>query len=248
MDVKEILQQIQKGTLSVEEGEALFAKLSYESLGDFAKIDHNRKVRNGFPEVIYCCGKSTEHLVEIYESFYRKGEDVLGTRGTELQFLEVKKRVPTVAFDSISGILKIHEKPLPLKGTIAICSGGTSDLFVAEEAALTAEFFGHKVKRYYDVGVAGIHRLFTNLEEIREANCIISVAGMEGALSGVLAGLVDKPIISVPTSVGYGANFQGLAPLLTMLNSCAEGISVVNIDNGFGAAYCACQINLLALK
>lgn len=246
MNVKELLEQIKSGELSIAEGEELLTYLPYESLEDFAKIDHHRALRSGFPEVIFCEGKSTEHLVKIYQSFQDKKQDVLGTRCSASQYEEVQKFVDKVEYHPLSNILKLQEHPLPQKGCIAVCTGGTSDLAVAEEAAQTAEYFGHKVLRINDIGVAGIHRLFAQLPEIRKANCIIAVAGMEGALPGVLAGLVNKPVIAVPTSVGYGANFGGLSALLTMLNSCAEGITVVNINNGFGAAYSACQINGLA--
>lgn len=247
MDIKTLLSQVQSGVLTLEEAEVQLKQLHYQSLGDFAKLDHHRKFRNGFPEVIFCSGKSQEHLLAIVKSYESRGEDMLGTRCSLAQFQSIQAEIDHAIYDPVSGILKLQRSPQPLCGSIAICTGGTSDIPVAEEAAQTAEFFGGKVHRFYDVGVAGIHRLFDQIETIRHANCIIAVAGMEGALPGVLAGLVEKPVIAVPTSVGYGANFQGLAPLLTMLNSCAEGITVVNIDNGFGAAYSACQINQLVL-
>lgn len=247
MDVTKILKQIQQGTLSVAEGTALLKDLPYQTLGDFAKIDHHRTLRSGFSEVIFCSGKSTEHLLKIYQSFHQKGENLLGTRCSEAQFEALKGALPALHYDPLSRILKLEPRPAPLEGCVALCTGGTSDWAVAEEAAQVAEFFGTTVLRFHDVGVAGIHRLFDHLPQIRSANCIIAVAGMEGALPGVLAGLVERPVIAVPTSVGYGASFGGLSALLTMLNSCAEGISVVNIDNGFGAGYQATQINRLAL-
>ena len=171
---------------------------------------------------------------------------MLGTRASREQYEAVKEVLPMVQYDEMSKVLSIYSKERELTGCVAVCTGGTSDIPVAEEAAQTAEFFGAKVKRIYDVGVAGIHRLLSKVDVIEDANCIVAVAGMEGALAGVVAGLVDKPVIAVPTSVGYGANFGGLSALLTMLNSCAEGIAVVNIDNGFGAGYMATQINRLA--
>lgn len=245
MDVTTLLSQVQEGTLTTQQAANLLKSLPYQDLG-YAKLDHHRKLRSGFGEVIFCAGKTTEHLIGIYQSFQDRGEDVLGTRASQEQYEAVRAHVPDVSFDPVSRILKLHNHPLPLTGCISVCTGGTSDVTVAEEAAQTAEFFGTYVQRIYDVGVAGIHRLFAHLDTINRGNCIVAVAGMEGALPGVLAGLVDKPIIAVPTSVGYGANFGGLSALLTMLNSCAEGISVVNIDNGFGAGYTATQINRLA--
>ena len=170
------------------------------------------------------------------------------TRATRAQYEIVKKKVPGVVYDEVSRILKIEQNITEKTGMIAVCTAGTADIPVAEEAAQTAEFFGSRVQRYYDVGVAGIHRLFAKIEDIRKANCCIAAAGMEGALASVLAGLVDIPVIAVPTSVGYGANFGGVSALLTMINSCANGISVVNIDNGYGAGYTATQINRLAVK
>ncbi|MFI3228098.1 MAG: nickel pincer cofactor biosynthesis protein LarB [Clostridia bacterium] len=244
MDVKKLLEQVKTGEIDTQLAEKMLKNLPYEDLG-YAKIDHHRKLRTGFPEVIFCSGKSDTHLVGIYKMFFEKNEDVLGTRASYEQYLNVKKEVPIVQFDPVSKILKIHEKPLEKQGLISVCTGGTSDIAVAEEVAQVAEYFGSNVNRVYDVGVAGIHRLFAKLEEIDKANCIVAIAGMEGALAGVLAGLVSKPVIAVPTSVGYGASFGGLSALLTMLNSCAEGIAVVNIDNGFGAGYMATQINRL---
>lgn len=247
MDVKKLLQDIKNGVISVEEGEQALKKLPYEDLG-YAKIDHHRKLRAGVGEVIFCSGKSREHLLGIYRTFYKNGEDILGTRGSKEQYEWLKQEIPTVQFDSMSRIIKIENNEKQGVGNIIVITAGTADISVAEEAAQTAEFFGGKVHRMYDVGVAGIHRLLSNLEEIQKANCIITVAGMEGALGTVVAGLVDKPVIAVPTSIGYGANFGGVSALLTMINSCANGIAVVNIDNGYGAAYLATQINRLAVK
>ena len=215
---------------------------SFAELG-FAKLDLSRKDRTGMPETIYCAGKTKEQLAKILKTFAEQKIAVLGTRCSQEQADFVKTEGLAIEYDECSKTLVLKSGTMAqLKGRIAVCTGGTADLPVAEEAARTAEFFGAKVDRFYDVGVAGIHRLFAKLEEIRKAEVIIAVAGMEGALVGVLAGLVEAPVIAVPTSVGYGASFNGLSALLTMLNSCAEGISVVNIDNGFGAAVTACKI------
>jgi pyridinium-3,5-biscarboxylic acid mononucleotide synthase len=246
MDIRNLLEQVQNNEMSITQAEELLKQLPYEDLG-FAKLDHHRELRSGFGEVIFCQGKSIEHLIRIYQSFHEKDRCVLGTRATKEQYEKVKEVLPMVEYDSLSRILSIQNKDRKMVGSVVVCTGGTSDIPVAEEAAQTAEFFGSNVTRIYDVGVAGIHRLLSRVEEIRKANCVIAVAGMEGALGGVVAGLVDKPVIAVPTSVGYGANFGGLSALLTMLNSCAEGLAVVNIDNGFGAGYIATQINRLGV-
>lgn len=247
MDTHELLQKVKNGEMDIESAEKRLKKLPYEDLG-FAKLDHHRKLRSGFGEVVYCSGKSTEHLIKIFQSFNEKKVDILGTRASKEQFEAVKAIVGEAEYDELSRIIKVIRSESKKLGNIAVCTGGTSDIPVAEEAAQTAEFFGGNVTRIYDVGVAGIHRLLSKIEEINRANVIIAVAGMEGALAGVIAGLVDKPVIAVPTSIGYGTNFKGVSALLTMLNSCAEGIAVVNIDNGFGAAYMATQINRLAVK
>lgn len=245
MNVTEILEQVKAGSLDIKEAEKVLKKLPYEDM-EFAKLDHHRKIRQGFGEVIYCSGKVTGHLVQIFTRLAEENKRVLGTRATEEQYLAVKKMVPGVIYDEISNTLVYEKEKAERKGMITVCSAGTADIPVAEEAAITAEFFGNNVTRVYDVGVAGIHRLFANLEVINSANCIIAAAGMEGALPSVIAGLVEKPVIAVPTSVGYGTNFHGVSALLTMINSCANGISVVNIDNGYGAGYVATQINRLA--
>lgn len=247
MQLQQILQQVQAGKLSIEDAQEMLKNLPYEDLG-FAKLDHHRKLRSGFGEVIYCAGKSTEHLVSIYQTFAQQNICVMGTRASLQQAQAVQSVLPQAKYDPVSHILRLGEQENESIGLIAVCTAGTSDISVAEEAAQTAEFLGAKVDRFYDVGVAGIHRLLSHIEQIRSANCIIAAAGMEGALAGVVAGLVDKPVIALPTSVGYGASFHGLSALLTMLNSCAEGIAVVNIDNGFGAGYLAAQINRLVCK
>lgn len=247
MDVAELLRQVKEGTVSIEQAEQQLKHLPYEELG-FAKLDHHRKIRQGFEEVVYCAGKATEHLVKIYQTLSAEGIDVLGTRASQEQYEAVREKLPEVMYDPVSRILKTEQNPKEQIGKIVVCTGGTADVPVAEEAAQAAEFFGSKVVRLFDVGVAGIHRLLSNMEHFQGASCVIAVAGMEGALPGVVAGLVEVPVIAVPTSVGYGANFEGLSPLLTMLNSCANGITVVNIDNGYGAGYVATQINRLAVK
>lgn len=244
MDVYKLLEQVKNNEIQIGEAERILKNLPYEDLG-FAKLDHHRALRSGFGEVVFCESKDINHLIQIYEKFFEHDKDVLGTRASIDQYEAVKKVLPQVEYDPLSRILSIQRNDRQRKGMVTVCTGGTADIAVAEEAAQTAEFFGCQVDRIYDVGVAGIHRLLSKLEEIQKANCIIAVAGMEGALGGVLAGLVDKPVIAVPTSVGYGANFKGVSALLTMLNSCAEGLAVVNIDNGFGAGYMATQINRL---
>ncbi len=213
----------------------------------YANLDLERKERTGFAEVVFCEGKEIAHLVGIFTRLYEKEGEVLGTRAGEEQYLAVQKALPDASYDPVSRILKVQGSDVkPLTGLIAVCCAGTSDIGVAEEAAQTAEFFGNRVERFYDIGVSGLHRLLSRIEEIRKANCVIAVAGMEGALASVLGGQVSVPVIGVPTSVGYGTSFQGLTPLLSMLNSCANGVSVVNIDNGYGAGYLASQINRLA--
>lgn len=246
-DAHSVLEALQAGEISVEEAEKFFRREPFEELG-YAKIDTHRKLRSGFPEVIFCSGKSEEHLQAIFERIYEENGEVLGTRATKEQFELVRAKLPQTQYDPESHILKIEKADKKRIGRIAVCTAGTADISVAEEAAQTAEYFGSSVERIYDVGVSGIHRLFSRLEEIQSANCIIAVAGMEGALASVMGGLVDKPVIAVPTSVGYGANLHGISALLTMINSCANGIAVVNIDNGYGAGYIATQINRLAVS
>ena len=247
MDVKKILEQVSMGTLSPEEAGEMLKNLPYEDLG-YAKLDLHRKLRSGFPETVYCQGKPDQYLADIFDTLYRENGEVMGTRATEQQYLLVKERIPGIIYDPVSRILKAEPEGKERKGCVAVCTGGTADIPVAEEAAQTAEFFGCYVDRIYDVGVAGIHRILSKREQITRANCVITIAGMEGALGTVVAGLVENPVIAVPTSVGYGASFHGLSALLTMINSCANGISVVNIDNGYGAGYLATQINRMAVR
>lgn len=210
---------------------------------DFAKLDIERQKRRGCSEAVFCECKTEEQLVKIFSEFQKQGQNVLGTRVTQSQAQVLQKKFSGLYYNSQARIVKLIQKEINKCGEIAICTGGTGDIPVAEEAAETAEFYGSNVKKYYDIGVAGIHRLFDKIDDIRKANVIIAVAGMEGALGGIIAGLVDVPVIAVPTSVGYGSSFNGLSALLTMLNSCAEGMTVVNIDNGFNAGYSANQIN-----
>lgn len=246
MEIKEILKQLKENNISIEQAEKEIKKNQYEDLG-YAKIDHNRKERVGESEVVFCQGKPDEFLSKIYTTIYKEEGEVLGTRASVSQYELLKKDIPNISYDNISRILKI-EKEKERVGNIAICTGGTADIPVAEEAAQTAQFFGSKVERIYDVGVSGIHRILAQREKLEKANAIIVIAGMEGALASVVAGLVSVPVIAVPTSIGYGANLGGIAALLSMINSCANGISVVNIDNGYGAGYIANQINKLAVK
>ncbi len=246
MDVRKLLSQVKNGEMDIDTAEDMLKKLPYEDLG-FAKLDHHRKLRQGVAEVVYCESKVKEHLAAIFKTLSEKNPRVLGTRASKEQYEYVKGIVPEIRYDDVSRTLTYVSDEIELIGNIVVCAAGTADIPVAEEAVKTAEFFGSHVTRVYDVGVAGIHRLFDNLDEINNASCIIAVAGMEGALPGILAGLVDKPVIAVPTSVGYGSNFEGLSALLTMLNSCANGVTIVNIDNGYGAAYVANQINMLLM-
>lgn len=245
MEAREILEKLKNNQISVDEAEKFFKKRPYEEMG-YAKIDSHREIRSGFPEVVYCSRKPDEYLVSIYKRMFDENGEVFGTRADEHQYEIVKAVIPQIQYDKVSHILK-YEKPDKQRiGRIAVCTAGTADIPVAEEAAQTAEYFGANVDRIYDVGVSGIHRLLSKLDNIQNANCVVAVAGMEGALASVLGGLVSNPVIAVPTSVGYGASMNGLSALLTMINSCANGIAVVNIDNGYGAGYMATQINRLA--
>lgn len=247
METRDILEQVKNGSISVEEAEQYFRRKPFEELG-YAKLDTHRKIRSGFAEVIFCSGKADEHLLHIFGKLLEEEGEVLGTRASEHQYELLKQKFPQVQYDPISGIIKIQKQDREKIGSIAVCTAGTADIPVAEEAAQTAEYFGSRVERIYDVGVSGLHRLLSKIDTIQSANCIVAVAGMEGALASVIGGLVDKPVIAVPTSVGYGASMHGLSALLTMINSCANGIAVVNIDNGYGAGYMAAQINRLGVK
>ena len=212
---------------------------------DFAKLDIERQKRRGCSEAVFCECKTPEQLIKIFRTFQEQGQNAIGTRVTPEQAKSLQENFPTMNYNEAARVVTLLQNEIKKVGEIAVCTGGTGDIPVAEEAAAVAEFYGSNVKKYYDIGVAGIHRLFDKIDEIRKANVIIAVAGMEGALGGILTGLVDVPVIAVPTSVGYGASFKGVSALLTMLNSCAEGMTVVNIDNGFNAGYSAAQINRL---
>lgn len=245
MQLRDILEQVRSGALEPDAAlEALSAQPAGEDLG-FAVLDHHRALRKGFPEVIFGQGKTVDQIAILLERIHARGHNAFATRVSEDKAAGVLERLPAAVYHSQARALTLEAHPtVPRgRGTIAVVTAGTSDLPVAEEAALTIRMFGQRVSRITDVGVAGIHRLLSRSAELRSAEVLIVVAGMEGALPSVVAGLVDRPVIAVPTSVGYGASFQGLAALLAMLNSCASGITVVNIDNGFGAGYAACLMN-----
>lgn len=246
MELRELLEQVKRGEMSVEDAEKHMRVQPFEDMG-FAKLDMHRKVRSGFAEVIFCEGKADSHLLEIFGKLFDSYGEVFGTRASQAQYEMLRRSFPQVEYDSISRIVKIVGKERELTGKIVVCTAGTADIPVAEEAAQTAEYFGSYVERVFDVGVAGIHRLLSRVETLQDANCVIAVAGMEGALASVIGGLVDKPVIAVPTSVGYGASMKGLSALLTMINSCANGVAVVNIDNGYGAGYIGTQINRMGV-
>ncbi len=243
--LKALLEQVRTGDVTPEAALDQIKSLPFEDLG-FAKVDHHRAVRVGVPEVIFGPGKSAEHFVEIYDRLAGRGNTVLATRVSEEQAAAVLARFPAAEHNLLARTLVLRQNCQKLgKGTIGIISAGTSDIPVAEEAAVTADVMGNDVARVFDVGVAGLHRLLSHSEELRRARVLVVCAGMEGALPSVVGGLVGVPVIAVPTSVGYGAAFGGIAALLGMINSCASNVSVVNIDNGFGAAYVASLINRL---
>ncbi len=209
----------------------------------FAKLDIERQKRRGYSEAVFCECKTNEQLTGIFTAFKEKNSNIIGTRASIEQYNALKEKFDNINYNVQGRVITLVQNEIEKAGEIAICTGGTGDIPVAEEAAETAQFFGSNVKKYYDVGVSGIHRLFDKLDEIKKANVIIAVAGMEGALGSIITGMTDIPVIAVPTSIGYGASFHGLSALLTMLNSCAEGMMVVNIDNGFNAGYSANRIN-----
>ncbi|WP_071188214.1 nickel pincer cofactor biosynthesis protein LarB [Trichormus sp. NMC-1] len=242
--LRSLLEAVANGKVSPEMALNSLKDLTYESVGDFAKIDHHRQLRTGFPEVIWGPGKTPDQIAQIMEVMRQRGSVVMATRIYPDVYAALQKKVRELQYFELARICAITPSVIEPRfpGKIAILSAGTADLPVAEEAAVTAELSGFLVQRLWDVGVAGIHRLLNNRHLIDSASVLIVVAGMEGALPSVVAGLADCPVIAVPTSIGYGASFSGLAPLLTMLNSCAAGIGVVNIDNGFGAAVLAGQI------
>jgi len=245
-EANELLEKLQAGVIESADVIRAFQAEPIADLG-FAQVDRQRELRCGFPEVIFGTGKTAEQIAEIGLSILDKADQLLVTRVEPTAAAFVCKRLPDAVHHESARCITVEKEPLPKRaGTIAVLSAGTSDMPVAEEAAVTAEIMGNHVKRIYDVGIAGLHRLLARADELRKAHVIVAVAGMEGALPSAVAGLVDKPVIAVPTSIGYGANLGGIAALLGMLNSCGSGVTVVNIDNGFGAAYAASQINALA--
>ncbi len=241
--LKILLQQVREGTKSVDDAVSDLRDLPFKDMG-FATIDNHRALRVGYPEVVYCSGKTIEQVRRIIEFMNTKDSNILATRATPDMYEAVKEIIPSAEYNIAGRTITVKKRKIEqTKTPIGIVTAGTSDIPVAEEAAETAEIFGNKVERIFDVGVAGIHRLFHKLDILRKTKVLVVIAGMEGALASVVGGLIDKPIIAVPTSIGYGANFGGLSALLGMLTSCASGVSVVNIDNGFGAAYMASMIN-----
>lgn len=244
-EILRLLTQYKQGAIDADETVRALRRTHYEDLG-FAKLDHERENRCGFPEVVYGGGKTTAQTVEILRHLYQNADgNLIVTHTEEAVYAAVKEEIPEAAYYPLPRLIAVRRHENENRGNVCVLCGGTSDLPVAEEAALTAELMDNRVERIYDVGVAGIHRLFAHQELLEKARVLVVVAGMEGALPSVVAGLVPQPVIAVPTSVGYGASFGGLAALLAMLNSCASGVTVVNIDNGFGAGYAASAINRL---
>ena len=243
--IRKLFEQVRRGKLSPDEAVERLRHLPFEDLG-FAKVDHHRALRNGMPEVIFGQGKTPAQMASIFSRLAKHGGNILATRASEEQFAAIKRKVPKAEYRALArAIVRQRDRKKYGKGIISVVSAGTSDIPVAEEAVVTAEIMGNDVERLYDVGVAGIHRLMANRTTLTRARVVIVCAGMEGALPSVVGGLVGVPVIAVPTSVGYGAAFKGLAALLGMMNSCASNVSVVNIDNGFGAGYVAALINRL---
>ena len=243
-DLENLLREVQEGSITPEKAVQVLRHMPYEDLG-FARVDHHRQLRCGFPEVIFCPSKTPEQVAEIFARLAAAGNNVLATRADEklFQFVKEKTALAGIRYEQQARIIVLEQKTVSKAGGyIAIVTAGTADLPVAEEARVTTEMMGSRTLLISDVGVAGLHRIVGSMKDIQNADVVIVVAGMEGALASVVGGLVDSPVIAVPTSVGYGASFEGLAALLTMLNSCAAGVTVVNIDNGFGAAYAACLI------
>ena len=243
--LRRLLQAVQVGEMSIDEALHELKDWPYEDL-DFARLDHHRALRNGFPEVVFGPGKSLEQIVKIVLGLAAPGNNVLVTRVDSAVFQAVQAEFPQAEYYALARVIVIRQQEVEVRGRVLVVTAGTADLPVAEEAAIVAEILGCGVDRLYDVGVAGLHRLLNERERLYQAQVLIVVAGMEGALASVVGGLVDKPVIAVPTSIGYGASFNGLAALLSMLNSCAAGVGVVNIDNGFGAGPLAASILQLA--
>jgi NCAIR mutase (PurE)-related protein len=238
-----ILKQVQNRDTSIDEALEKLRNFPYENIGDFVRLDHHRSLRCGYPEIIYGSGKTVEQLLGIVERVLEQGDDLMITRIDPEISQQICEIYPQIMYHPLAQMLTWQSNPRASVGNLLVLTGGTADVPVAEEAALTAEMMGAKVTRIFDVGVAGLHRLLDQLDLLHSASVLVVVAGMEGALPSVVAGLVSAPVIAVPTSIGYGASFNGLAALLAMLNSCANGVSVVNIDNGFGAGYQAALIN-----
>ncbi len=241
-NLKEIMISVKDGKIEIDKAIEMILDPGYENL-DFARVDVDRENRRGFPEVIFCEGKTADQTVEIFKRLAVNSNNVLATRANNMTYDRIKEIFPEAKYNDLARTITIEQSPLKKKGSILVISAGTSDMPVVEEAVESARIMGNKVSTLFDVGIAGIHRILYNVDLLDSARVIIVVAGMDGALPSVVAGLVKKPVIAVPTSVGYGASFNGLAALLTMLNSCSGGIGVVNIDNGFGAAYLANLIN-----
>jgi pyridinium-3,5-biscarboxylic acid mononucleotide synthase len=242
--MKKMLEDYKKGKVSLEEILAALHQLPYKDIG-CAKVDTHRALRKGFPEAIFCPGKSINQILAITKVFCEEKANAILTKASPEVFTTIQKTFPSALYHPEARfiVLPFGKKPARKRGTVLIITAGTSDIPIAEEAAVTADMMGSRVEKVFDVGVAGVHRLLDIRKQLQEANVVVVVAGMEGALASVVGGLTSKPVIAVPTSVGYGASFSGIAPLLTMLNSCAEGVVVVNIDNGFGAGYFASLIN-----
>jgi NCAIR mutase (PurE)-related protein len=244
-EIEQLLQNVKEGKTDVNAALEALKSLPYTDLG-FAKIDHHREIRTGYPEIVYCAGKTIEQIKGIFKVMIVKEKNVIGTRATPEMYEAVKSIIPEAVYYEVARIISVKKIQItPPESIIGILAAGTSDIPIAEEAAVIAELLGNNTLRIYDVGVAGLHRLLDKLPEIRKCKVLVVIAGMEGALASVVGGLVDKPVIAVPASVGYGANFGGLSALLTMLTSCATGVTVVNIDNGFGAGFTASMINKL---
>jgi NCAIR mutase (PurE)-related protein len=247
--IRDLLSKVSKGELSIDKAMETLRSLPYESLGDFAVLDHHRAMRTGFPEVILAQGKTPDQIVQIFKRLAEHNDRVLATRVSAEVYAVIKDALPDTIYSPLGRALYLDRNPDQKRQPgVVVVTGGTADIPVAEEAAITAHLMGNEVQKVFDVGVAGLHRLLGRLAVLQQARVLVVAAGMEGALPSVVAGLVSAPVIAVPTSVGYGASFQGLAALLAMLNSCANGISVVNIDNGFGAGYLAGLINRMTFR
>ena len=240
-ELKQLLEAVKNNEIDIDEASERLKTMPFEDLG-YAKVDHHRALRTGFPEVIFGATKSADQIISIMKKLAADGGNVMATRCSADTFAKVSREIPEAVYHEQARIIALMQEERQDKGRVAVVTAGTSDIPVAEEAAVTSEILGSRVDRVYDVGVAGIHRLIARLDVIREADAVVAVAGMEGALASVLGGLVEVPVVAVPTSVGYGANLGGISALLSMLNSCANGVGVVNIDNGFGAGYLATMI------